>query len=78
MNKIKKEVDMLMYHDPGDENDSKDISKDAEMIPKDLAEKINERNKLFQNFCFYFAMKALFRFKDIVLVVMNPSSLMFS
>ena len=46
MNKKKKEVDMLLYHDPGDENDNKDISKDAEMIPKDLAEKINERNKL--------------------------------
>tara|TARA_R100000734_G_C3305977_1_gene96464 strand:+ start:1081 stop:1260 length:180 start_codon:yes stop_codon:yes gene_type:complete len=46
MNKKKKEVDMLFYHDPGDENDNKDISKDAEMIPKDLAEKINERNKL--------------------------------
>ena len=37
---------MLLYHDPGDENDNKDISRDAEMIPKDLAEKINERNKL--------------------------------
>tara|TARA_Y100000361_G_scaffold94651_1_gene84608 strand:+ start:1213 stop:1392 length:180 start_codon:yes stop_codon:yes gene_type:complete len=46
MNKKKKEVDMLLYHDPGDENDNKDISKDAEMIPKELAEKINERNKL--------------------------------
>jgi|9_EtaG_2_1085328.scaffolds.fasta_scaffold02892_3 hypothetical protein len=38
--------DVIRFHDTGDENDNITMAEAAEMVPEDIAEQINERNKL--------------------------------
>ena len=38
--------EVIEYHDSGDENDNITMAEAAEMVPEDIAEQINERNKL--------------------------------